>query len=183
VVVNLEEDPKIFLTFSPKFLQDDHSTNVRASRKWSDGTVTFESVVPEWRKGANWRHDFTGRIYIELHRTWPPLASAYEEREGFFGSVVLNIHSDGADPKCFLTSSGLSSAARKPPSPTPGNSARESSTSGDTITQETTDQAGLTVVKNLPRSSHAGTLRRKLSRDGIQSEVRRSERLAKRART
>jgi hypothetical protein len=127
VVVPMEgEDPKCFLTFSPKVRQDDHGTNVRASRKQADGIVIFESVVPEREKGANWRHDFTSQISVELYNRWPPLASYYEEREVFFGSIVLSFHSDGVDPKCFLSfSSGLSSADRKPHSPGSGNNVRE----------------------------------------------------------
>jgi hypothetical protein len=47
VVLSEREDPKFFLTFSPKVLQDDHGTNIRASRKRSDRIVVFESVLPE----------------------------------------------------------------------------------------------------------------------------------------
>jgi hypothetical protein len=187
VVVPLEgEDPKSFLTFSPKVRQDDHGTNVRASPKRSDGIVIFESVVPERQKGANWRHGFTGRISIELYKRWPPLASDYEEREDWFGSIALSIHSDGADPKCFLTfASALSSADHNPHSPAPGNGVRAPSMTSDTITQETTDQAGTSDGKNLPYGLLAVPLtKRKLSHaDGVYSELRRSERLAKRART
>lgn len=185
VVVRSERvDPKFFLTFSPKVLQHDHGTNVRASRKESEGIVIFESVPPEWKKGANWRHDFTGRISIELYKRWPPLASDYEEREDRFGSIVLNIHSDGVDPKCFLTfSSGRPSAGHKPHSPAPDNDVREPSMTTDVISQETVYQAGTSIGKNLPRSSHAGSVKRKLPHDGVQSGLRRSERLGKRART
>ncbi|OKP09487.1 hypothetical protein PENSUB_5165 [Penicillium subrubescens] len=123
VVVPMEgKDPKCFLTFSPKARQDDHGTNVRASRKRADGIVILESVVPEREKGANWRYGFTGQVSVEIYKRWPPLASDYEEREVFFGSIALIIHSDGVDPKCFLTfSQGLSSADRKPYSPAPDN--------------------------------------------------------------
>jgi hypothetical protein len=184
VVLSEREDPKFFLTFSPKVLQDDHGTNVRASRKRSDGIVIFESVLPEWKKGANWRHDFTGRISIELYKRWPPLASDYEERGDHFGSIVLSVHSGGVDPKCFLSfSSGVSLADHKPHSLELGNGVREPSMTSDTISQETVDQASTSVGKNLPRSSYAGSVKRKPSHDGIQSELRRSERLAKRART
>ena len=178
------EDTKSFLSFSPKFLRDDHGANVRASRKRSNGIVIFESVMPEWKKRANWRHDFTGRISIELYKRWPPLASDYEEREDFFGSIVLSIHSEGVDPKCFFTfSSGLSSADHNPHSPAADNGVREPLMTTNTISLETVDHAGTSVGKNLPRSSHAGSVKRKQSHDGIQSELRRSERLAKRART
>jgi hypothetical protein len=183
LVVPLQgKDPKFFLTFSPKDYQDDHGTNVRVSRKRSDRIVIFKSIVPERKKGTNWRHGFTGRISIELYKRWPPLASDYEEREDLFGSVVLSIHSDGVDPKCFLTfSSGLSSVDRKPHSPASGNDVREPSMTTDTISRETIDQAGTSVRKNLPLSSHARPLKRKLSHDGIQ-ELRRSERLARKSR-
>lgn len=186
VVVPLEgEDPKFFLTFSPKARQDDQGTSVRASRKRSDGIVICESVVPEREKGANWRYGFTGRISIELYKRWPPLASDYEERQDFFGSVALSIHSDGADPKCFLAfSSGQSSADCEPQSSAPGNAISEPSMISDAIVQETTDKVGTPAGKDLPRSSHnAGSVKRKLSQDGIRSELRRSERLTKRART
>jgi hypothetical protein len=161
------EDPKFFLTFSPKVRQDDHSSKVRASRIRSDGIVIFESAVPEWKKGADWRHDFAGRISIELYKRWPPLASDYEEREDFFGSVVLSFHSDGVDPKCFLTfSSGLSSADRKPHSPA-SDDVRELSMTIDTISRETIDQAGISVGKSILRGSHAGSVKRTISHDGI----------------
>jgi hypothetical protein len=102
----------------------------------------------------------------------------------FLGSIVLSFHSDGVDPKCFLSfSSGLSSADRKPHSPGSGNNVREPSMTTDTFSRETIDQADTSVGKNLPLSSHARSLKRQLSHDGIQSKLRRSERLARRART
>lgn len=189
------EDPKCFLTFSPKVRQDDHGTNVTASGKWSDGIVMIESVVPEWKKGANWRHGFIGRVSIELYKTWPPSDSEYEEREDFFGRIVLSTHSDAADPRCFLTfSSEQSSANGKPHSPASGrgnvsqaggfDDAPDPSMTGDVITQETTDQASTSAGQNLSQSCHnAGSVKRKSSHDGIRSELRRSERLTKRART
>ncbi|GLI74854.1 hypothetical protein PoHVEF18_003102 [Penicillium ochrochloron] len=183
VVVSSEgEDPKCFLTFSPKARQDDHGTNFRASRKKADGIVIFESVVPQRERGANWRHDFTGQVSVELYKRWPPLASDYEKQEVFFGSITLFIHSDGVDPKCFVTfSSGLSSADRKTHSPA-GNVIREPSMTTDTFSRETADQADTSVGKNLQLSPHARSLKRQLPHDGIQSEPRQSERLAKTAR-
>jgi hypothetical protein len=69
VVVPIEgEDPKCFLTFFPKAHQDDHGTNVRASRTRADGIVILESVLPEWEKGANWRHGFTSQVSVELYK-------------------------------------------------------------------------------------------------------------------
>lgn len=189
------EDPKCFLTFSPEVLQGDHGTNVHASGKWSDGIVIIESAVPEWKKGANWRHDFIGRVSIELYKAWPPSDSDYEEREDFFGSVVLSIHSDRADPKCFLTcSSEHSSANRKLHSPASGpgkdsqawgiDDAPAPSMTSDIITQETADQGSTSAGKNLPRSFHdTGSVKRKLSHDGLHSGLRRSKRLTQRARS
>ncbi len=89
VVIRLEgENLSVFLTFSPKDPQDNHGTNVRASSKRSNGIVVFESAGAQREQGANWRRGFTGRIYIELYKSWPFLASVYEERKDFFGSVV-----------------------------------------------------------------------------------------------
>ncbi|KAJ6187060.1 hypothetical protein N7519_001968 [Penicillium mononematosum] len=178
-----EEEPKCFLSFSHKVLQDDRSANVHEKR--SDGIAIIESVVPEWKKGANWRHGFTGRISIELYKRWHPLASDYEEREDFFGSVVLSIHSEGADPKCFLClSSGQSSADCEPHSPAPGNGVSRPSMTSDTIAQKSTDSVGTFIGKNQPCSfPDVGPVKRKSSHDSIRSELRRSERLTKRART
>lgn len=170
VVVRLErENPSVFLTFSPKDPQDNHGTNVRASGKRSDGILIFESAGAQREQGANWRRGFTGRIYIELYKSWPFLASDYEARKDFLGSVVLNFHSDTVDPKVFLTfSSALSSAEHSPHSPAPGNSVRAPSMISDTITEEVTEQAGASE-DNLPLNSPAGCLKRKFSYDRIWS--------------
>ena len=168
VVVPLNgQDPKCFLTFSPEKNQDDHSTNASTSGKWPDGIVIIESAILEWQKGTNQRHDFVGQVSIELYTTWPPPKSEYASREDFSGRVVVSTHSDGADPKWFLTFSfGQSSADRK------------------LLTGEVTRKAGISLGTNLPRTSHdAGSAKRKLSHDGIRSELRRSERLTKRPRT
>lgn len=82
--------------------------------------MIFESTGTQREQGAKWRHGFTGRIYIELYKNWPFLASDYEERKEFFGSVVLNFHSDTVDSKVFLTFSTLSSAEHSPHSPAIG---------------------------------------------------------------
>lgn len=47
VFLSEKEDLKLFLTFSPKVLQDNHGTNIRASRKRSDRIVIFKSVLLE----------------------------------------------------------------------------------------------------------------------------------------
>lgn len=62
------ENPSFFLTFSPKILRDDRGANIPASGKQADSIIVFESVVPEWKKGVNGRHSFTGRISIELYK-------------------------------------------------------------------------------------------------------------------
>lgn len=174
VVVRLEgENPSAFLAFSPEDPQGNH---VRASRQRSDGILIFESVGAQREQGANWRHGFRGRIHIELYKDWPFLASDYEERQEFFGSVVLNFHSDTVDPKVFLTCSALSSAEHSPHSPARSNSVRAPSVTSDTITLEVTEKAGFSEEK-LPLSSSAGCLKRKLLYDD-QTEPRRSARLA-----
>jgi hypothetical protein len=103
----------------------------------------------------------------------------------------VSTRSDGADPRCFLTfCSEQSSVNRKPHSPAPGrgnvsharefDDAPEPSMTRDVITQEKTDQTSTSVGKNPPRSFHdAGSAKR----IGIRSELRRSARLTKRART
>lgn len=187
VVVPLEgEDPKSFLAFSPRVRQDDHDTNIRASRERSNGIVMIESGVSERKKGANWRHSFTGRFSIELYKSWPPLASNYEERTDWFGIIALSIHSDGVDPKCFLAfDSASSSVDQNPQLPAPGDSVPAHSTTSETISREKKDQSFTSDGKDLPcgplavpfmkrRLSHAG---------GVYSEPRRSKRLARRART
>ncbi|KAI2791733.1 hypothetical protein POX_c04609 [Penicillium oxalicum] len=181
-VISLEgKSPRFFVTFSPRVHQNDYGTQVRASRKQSEGIVIIESAGPQRKKGANWWHGFTGRVSIELYRRWPPLASDYEEREDFFGPVVLSVHSDNVDPKFFLSfSSGLSSADHNPHSPAPGQGVSAPSMASDTITQETTEQAG-TSVDNLPLSSHVACVKRKFLSDGFQFQPRRSKRLAKKA--
>ena len=188
------ENPSFFLTFSPKVLRDVRGANVPASGKQADGIVVFESLVPEWIKGVNGRHSFKGRLSIELYKRWPPLASSYEEREEFFGSVALSIHLHGVDPKCFITfSSEQSTANCKLHSPPCGRGKVSqagqfddplgpSMTSG-AVTQKTAE-ASHSVGKDLPRSSQdARSVKHKLSHDGIRAELRRSERLTKRART
>jgi hypothetical protein len=187
VVVPLQgEDSKSFLAFSTKVRSDDHSTNIRASQERSNGIVIFESGVPEQGKGANWRHSFTGRLSIEIHETWPPLASNYEEREVWFGNIAMNLHSDGVDPKCFLTfAPALSSAAHNPhlPAPAPGDSVPTHSRTSKTIFQERTDQTFTSDGKNLLCDHLAvPVIKRRLSHaDGDYSEPRRSKRLARRA--
>lgn len=184
VVVSWEgEELKSFLTFSPEIRQVDNGTNTRASRKRSDGDLIFESVVPDREKGANCRHGFTGQFSIELYDRWPPLASDYEVREEWFGSIALTIHSDGVDPKCFLTfSSTPSTAGHKPHLPTHSNGVHELSLTGDTIIQENAGPAGTSVGKNLPLGSHMGSLKRESSHDDDQYKLRRSERLSRKAR-
>lgn len=146
--------------------------------------MIIESVVLEWKKGANWEYGFTGRISIELYERWPPLALDYKEREDFFRSVFLSFHLDRVDLKCFLTfPSGLSLADHNPHSPTPSNSVHKASMTSGTITQETTHPAGTFDGKNILRTSHTGSVKRKLSHDSFQSELRRSERLARQVRT
>lgn len=182
MVASLEgKSPRFFVIFSPRVHQNDHGTHVCASRKQSEGIVIIESAGPQRKKGANWWHDFTGRVSIELYRRWPPLASDYEEREDF-GHVVLSVHSDNADPKFFLSfSSELSSANHNPHSHTPSKGASALSIAGDTITQEPTERAG-TSGDNLPLNSHVECVKRKFFSDGFQFQPRRSKRLAKKAR-
>lgn len=180
VVVRLDgENPSVFLTFSPLGPQDNHGVNLHASRKRSDGIVIFESTGAQREQGAKWRHGFTGKIYIELYKNWPFLASDYEERKEFFGSVVLNFHSDTVDSKVFLTFSTLSSAERSAHSPATGNSLRAPRMTSDTIIQEVMEKEKDGYSKRKPPlDSSAGCLKRKLSNDGYQSEPRRSARLA-----
>jgi hypothetical protein len=189
VVVPLEGGhPESFLTFSTKVRQDDHGTYIRASQERSNGIVIFESGVPEREKGANWRYSFTGRLSIELHKRWPPLASNYEEREDWFGNIALNIHSDGVDPKCFLTfAPALASAGHNPhlPAPAPGNSVPAYSTTSKTISLERTDQSFTSDGKNLPCGPLAVPLmKRRLSHaDRVYSENGHEGRLSRRLHT
>lgn len=189
VVVPLEgEVSKTFLTFSTQGRQDDHGTNIRASRGRSNGIVIFESGVPERENGANWRHGFTGLLSIELHKRWPPLASNYEEREDWFGNIALNIHSDGVDPKCFLTfAPALVSAGHNPhlPAPAPGNSVPAHSTTSKTISLERTDQTFTSDGKNLPCGPLAVPLmKRRLSHaNQVYSENGHEGRLSRRLHT
>jgi hypothetical protein len=110
--------------------------------------VILESTGAQREQGAKWRHGFTGRIYIELYKNWPFLASDYEERMEFFGGVVLNFHSDTVDSKVFLAFAALSSAAHSPHSPATGNSLRAPLMTSDTITQEVTEKDG--YIKGKP---------------------------------
>jgi hypothetical protein len=189
VVVPLEGGhPESFLTFSTKVRQDDHGTYIHASQERSNGIVIFESDVPEREKGANWRYSFTGRLSIELHKRWPPLASNYEEREDWFGNIALNIHSDGVDPKCFLTfAPALASAGHNPhlPAPAPGNSVPAHSTTSKTISLERTDQTFTSDGKNLPCGPLAVPLmKRRLSHaDRVYSENGHEGRLSRRLHT
>lgn len=104
-------DQKCFLTFSPEKNQVYHSTTALKCGKGPHGVAIIESAVPEWQRGTNRRHEFVGRFFIELFLTWPPSHSEYEDREDFFGRVVVSTHSNGADPKCFLTFSSEQSIA------------------------------------------------------------------------
>ena len=115
-------DTKCFLTFSPEKYQDDRSPNSPASGKLpDDGIVIIETAVPEWQTGTNQRHEFVGRVSIKLYKKRPPTHSEYDGREDLFGRVIVTTHSDGADPKCFLTfSSEKSPADRDLHSPAPG---------------------------------------------------------------
>jgi hypothetical protein len=187
VVNSLErEDSKSFLTFSTEVRQDDHGPNIRASQELSNGIVIFESGAPERKKGVNWRHSFTGRLSIELHKRWPPLASNYEERGDWFGTIALNIHSDGVDPKCFLTfASALSSEGHNPHSsaPAPSDNVPAHLTISKTVTGERTDQTFTADAKDPPCSPIAVPLtKRSFSHaDDVYFEPRRSKRLARRA--
>jgi hypothetical protein len=112
MVARLEgENPGVILTFSTEDPQGDHA---RESPKRFNGGLIFESVGAQREQGANWQHGFTGRIHIKLYKSRHFLASDYEERKEFFGSVVLNFHSDTVDLKVFLTFSALSSAEHSP---------------------------------------------------------------------
>ncbi len=104
-----------------------------------------------------------GPFYTELYKIWPPSNVEYEERKGFFGSVVLSIRLDWANARCFLTfSSGQSLANGKLYSPVSGkgnvsqagefdDALKPSMTSG-AVTQETAEVSH-SVRKDLSRSS------------------------------
>lgn len=173
VVLSLEEeDPTVFVTFSPRRPRQIHGNISRTSRKVPDGMLIFEWAKPPQQKGANWRYDLTGEIAIEIYSRWPPLASNYEKQRSFFGDITLNYHSDTEDPRFFLASSSALSKTYLNPY-TPALIQGIGPYSGAySIASDTTALGG-------PASSGTGRLKRNFVPDSDQADPRGSNKWAK----
>jgi hypothetical protein len=143
------------------------------------------------------REDFFGRVVVSTHSdvTDPKCFLTFSSEQS---SADCALHSPASGYQENPAKNAKPRSTRRPTSrrrrhrgsvaqaeePMDLNGVPEPSMTSGAITQEIIDETDTSVRKSLPHRSHdAGPVKRKLSHDGMRSELRRSGRLAKRART